>query len=48
MKDAFKRIGRLLFQEGLIDSHCGNMSIRQGDKILITRRDAMLVRDNIL
>ena len=42
MKDEFKRIGRLLFQEGLIDSHGGNMSVREGDKILITRRDAML------
>jgi L-fuculose-phosphate aldolase len=38
----FQKIGRLLFQEGLIDSHGGNLSLRQGDKIIITRRDAML------
>lgn len=42
MFEEFKRIGRYLFQEGLVDSHGGNMSIRQGDKIFITRRDAML------
>ena len=42
MLDEFQRIGRFLFQEGLIDSHGGNMSVREGDKILITRRDAML------
>ncbi len=42
MLEEFQRIGRLLFQERLIDSHGGNMSIREGDKIFITRRDAML------
>lgn len=42
MLEKFQRIGRLLFQEGLIDSHGGNMSIRDGDKIFITHRDAML------
>ncbi|MDD5382576.1 MAG: class II aldolase/adducin family protein [Candidatus Margulisbacteria bacterium] len=42
MLQEFQRIGRLLFQEGLIDSHGGNMSLREGDKIFITRRDAML------
>ncbi|MDD4179214.1 MAG: aldolase [Candidatus Margulisbacteria bacterium] len=38
----FQRIGKLLFQERLVDSHGGNMSVRQGDKIYITRRDSML------
>lgn len=42
MLEEFQRIGRYLFQEGLIDSHGGNMSVREGDKIFITRRDAML------
>ena len=42
MLDEFKRIGRFLFQEGLVDSHGGNMSMRQGDMIFITRKDAML------
>jgi len=42
MLEEFQRIGRYLFQEGLIDSHGGNMSVRVADKIFITRRDAML------
>ncbi len=42
MLEEFIRIGRFLFQEGLVDSHGGNMSVREGDKIFITRRDAML------
>ncbi len=42
MFEDFRRIGKLLFEEGLVDSHGGNMSIRQGDRIFITRRDAML------
>jgi L-fuculose-phosphate aldolase len=42
MINEFKRIGELLFKEGLVDSHGGNMSIRQGDKIFITKRDTML------
>lgn len=42
MLEEFIRIGKFLFQEGLVDSHGGNMSIREGDKIFITRRDAML------
>lgn len=42
MLEDFKRIGRFLFQEGLVDSHGGNMSVREGDRIFITRRDAML------
>ncbi len=42
MLEEFKRIGKYLFQEGLVDSHGGNLSMRQGDRIFITRRDAML------
>ena len=42
MLEEFQRIGRFLFQERLVDSHGGNMSRRQGDKIFITRKDAML------
>ena len=42
MLNEFQRIGKMLFQEGLIDSHGGDLSIRHGDKIYITRRDAML------
>jgi L-fuculose-phosphate aldolase len=42
MNEEFIRIGKYLWQEGLVDSHGGDLSLRQGDKILITRRDAML------
>ena len=42
MLEQFQRIGRMLFSEGLIDSHGGNMSVREGDKIFITRSGSML------
>jgi len=42
MLEEFQKIGRFLFQEHLVDSHGGNMSVRQGDKIFITRQGAML------
>lgn len=42
MLEEFQRIGRLLFQEGLVDSHGGNISVLSGDKIFITHKDAML------
>ena len=42
MIDEFKWIGTELFQSGLIYSNGGDMSVRQGEKIFITRRDAML------
>lgn len=42
MLEEFKKIGSFLFQEGLVGSHGGNMSVRRGDRIFITRRDAML------
>ncbi len=34
-------IGRLLFQEGLVDAVAGNISVRFKDRILITRRGSM-------
>lgn len=42
---AFLRdIGRDLFLRGLISSHAGNISVRTGRKICITRKGAMLGR----
>ncbi len=38
----FQTVGRDLFARGLVSSHSGNLSIRLGDDIIITRRDAML------
>lgn len=38
----FIRIGRLGWEQGLFSTHGGNMSIRIGDRILITRRGSML------
>jgi L-fuculose-phosphate aldolase len=38
----FKKIGRALFECGLNSSHSGNLSVRYGDRIVITRRGAML------
>lgn len=38
----FKKIGRLGWEQGLFSTHGGNMSIRVGDKIIITRRGSML------
>ncbi|MCL6450350.1 MAG: aldolase [Acetobacteraceae bacterium] len=42
MLEEFQRIGRSLFQEGIVSSHGGNLSVRVGDRILITRRGSML------
>lgn len=42
MLEDFKRIGRMLFEEGLVGSHSGNLSVRQGEKIFITRSNALL------
>ena len=42
--EQFRRIGRDLFVAGLISSHGGNMSVRQGDRILVTRRGSMLAQ----
>jgi L-fuculose-phosphate aldolase len=44
MIEQFRDIGRDLFLAGLISSHGGNMSVRMGDRILITRRGSMLAR----
>lgn len=38
----FAGIGRTLFEAGLNNSHSGNMSVRLGDRVLITRRGSML------
>ncbi|MFC2001934.1 aldolase [Chloroflexota bacterium] len=38
----FKTVGRDLFARGLVSSHSGNLSIRQGDRIFVTRRGSML------
>ncbi len=42
--EQFQQIGRDLFVHNLISSHGGNISIRVGDRILITRRGSMLGR----
>ncbi len=44
MLEQFQSIGRDLFLAGVISSHGGNMSVRMGDRILITRRGSMLAR----
>lgn len=41
LKD-FQTFGRDLFLAGLNSSHSGNLSVRCGDRIIITRRGAML------
>ena len=38
----FQKIGRAIFLAGLNNSHSGNISVRVGNKILITRRTSML------
>lgn len=42
MYDEFAKFGRDLFLSHLISSHGGNMSVRVGDRIMITRRGSML------
>ena len=42
LENEFSRVGRILFQGGLNNSHSGNMSVRLGDRVVITRRGAML------
>ena len=44
MFEQFRDIGRDIYLAGLISSHGGNMSVRVGDRILITRRGSMLGR----
>ena len=38
----FQTVGHDLFTRGLISSHTGNLSIRLGERIIITRRDSKL------
>jgi len=40
--EEFAKIGKDLFYSGLVSSHGGNMSVRVGDRVLITRRGSML------
>ncbi|MBI2847379.1 MAG: aldolase [Chloroflexi bacterium] len=42
MLPQFQSIGRDLFARGLVSSHGGNMSIRLGDRLIITKHGAML------
>ena len=42
MVEEFTRVGRILFEAGLNNSHSGNLSIRVGDRVVVTRRGAML------
>ena len=42
MLDQFQQFGRDLFIMGLTTSHGGNLSVRMGDRIIITRTGAML------
>ena len=42
MLDQFQRFGHDLFIRGLLSSHGGNMSVRMGERIVITRTGAML------
>ncbi len=44
MYEQFRDIGRDIYLAGLISSHGGNMSVRVGDRVLITRRGSMLGR----
>jgi L-fuculose-phosphate aldolase len=38
----FQSIGHLLFSRGLVSSQTGNLSVRMGDRIIITRRGCNL------
>ncbi len=42
--DTFQWVGRDLYRLGLITSHAGNLSLRFGDRIWITRTGSMLGR----
>ena len=44
MYEMFRDIGHDTFASGLVSSHAGNMSIRLGDRIVITRRGSMIGR----
>lgn len=42
MYEQFRQIGRDLFLQNAVSSHGGNISVRIGDRILITRRGSMI------
>ncbi len=42
MYELFQKIGNDLLAMGLVTSHGGNISVREGNKIIITRRGSML------
>ena len=42
----FQTVGRDLFTRGLVSSNSGNLSMRLGDQVIITRRGAMLKHKN--
>ncbi|MHC1598456.1 MAG: aldolase [Candidatus Methanofastidiosia archaeon] len=42
MYEEFRRIGKVLFGLGIVGSHSGNLSIRSGDRIFITRRGSII------
>lgn len=42
MLSDFQRFGRDLFLAGLNNTHSGNLSVRRGNQIMITRKGAML------
>lgn len=42
--EQFRDIGRDCFIAGLVSSHAGNMSVKVGDRLVITRRGSMLGR----
>lgn len=42
MLEQFRKFGRELFLQGVNSSHSGNISVRMGDRVLITRRGSML------
>jgi L-fuculose-phosphate aldolase len=44
MLEEFQNIGRDLFLTGLVSSHGGNMSVRLGDRVMITHRGSQLGR----
>ncbi|MBI4786430.1 MAG: aldolase [Chloroflexi bacterium] len=44
MIQQFQEIGRDLFEQDLVSSHGGNISVRLGDRVVIKRRGAMLGR----
>lgn len=44
MLSQFQKVGNDLFVSGLVSSHSGNLSIRLGDRLIITKRGSMLGR----